>query len=193
MRLVCVLLALRFLISSFVWHDRDDERDKNEETIIWQEGRTLSWSDFRGVPEKKNSVASTYYNINSSIENREDYSTVTINAIFFPNLSWKQKDRNDKTILIHEQRHFDITELFARKLRKRIQAEKFKSQAELERRIDKLYDENDKAMEACQEEYDRQTDHSRNGVKQREWNKRVEQALIELKNYRDPSVRVTFK
>jgi hypothetical protein len=186
MRLVLLLLGIRFIFSSYVNHDR------NEEIITWQEGRALTWNDFRGVPEKRNSVASTYYNINTSVTNHKDYCTVGVTAIFFPTLSWKQKDRDDKIILIHEQRHFDISELFARKLRKRIKGEKFKSFAELESRIEVFYEQNDKAMEACQEEYDRQTDHSRNGLKQREWNRRIEQALNALKDYKDSTVRVVF-
>jgi hypothetical protein len=187
MRLVLLLLGIRFVLSSYVSHDR------SEETIPWQEGRSLTWNDFRGVPEKRNSVASTYYNISTSVADHKEYCTVGITAIFFPTLSWKQKDRDDKIILIHEQRHFDITELFARKLRKRIKSEKFNSAAELESRLEKFYEENDKAMEACQEEYDRQTDHSRNGQKQREWNKRIEQAIASLKDYKDPAIRVVFK
>jgi hypothetical protein len=187
MRLVIFLLGLRFILSSYIL------KDKEEEVIIWQEDRSLTWNDFRGVPESRNSVASTYYNINTLVKEDEDNSKIEIKAIFFPTRSWKRKDRNDRSILIHEQKHFDITELFARKLRKKIRAGKYKSFRELIKVIDKLYEENDRAMEICQDEYDRQTDHSRNGTKQREWNKRIEQALNELGDFKEPTLLVEFK
>ena len=187
MRLVIFLLGLRFILSSYIL------KDKEEEIIIWQEDRSLTWNDFRGTPESRNSVASIYYNINTLLTQEKDNSKIEIKAIFFPTRSWKRKDRDDRSILTHEQKHFDITELFARKLRKKVKAGRYKSFRDLVNIMDKLYEENDRAMEICQDEYDRQTDHSRNGTMQKEWNKRIEKALNELRDFKEPTLHVEFK
>src|ERR1700751_1707415 len=108
---------LLLLISSFASMPTM-EVQTNEISIIWQEGHLLTWSDFKGRPENPNSVASTSYDIIKRIIDYGDSATIIIRAVFFPYKSWKRKGRNDEDILIHEQRHFDIAELYARKLRK---------------------------------------------------------------------------
>lgn len=186
MRLVVGLLILRFAFSAYMPIDKD-------EVISWQEGRRLSWSDFKGVPERRNSVASTYYDINQSLSDYHNYASVEIEAVFFPRRSWKRKDRDDISILTHEQKHFDITELFARRLRKKIQSASYSNYRELEDYMNKCYKENDEAMEIFQTAYDDETDHSRNGVKQGEWNQKIEKELRELSDYKEKSFTIDYR
>src|SRR5579871_6965376 len=94
-------------------------RAYSQETIAWDSATRLTWADFRGKADNNSSFsASTASGIVYKFSmDGEGYSD-SITAVFYPNESWV-RIRDDK-YLIHEQGHFDITEIFARKLRKRL-------------------------------------------------------------------------
>ena len=48
-----------------------------------------------------------------------------VNAFFYPNESWYKPDVCNNLILSHEQLHFDITELHARKFRQMVSNTRF--------------------------------------------------------------------
>jgi hypothetical protein len=150
---------------------------ENEEAIVWQEGRSLTWDDFKGKPARRNSVASTSYEIVKEVKYHGNTANVSIRSLFFPYLSWKRNGRNDEDILKHEQGHFDIAEIFARKLRSKVKLIKCESQTELEPMLRSLAVECDEAMDKFQDTYDRETDHSRNGDVQRKWNDSLKKEL----------------
>ena len=85
-------------------------------------------------------------------------------------------------ILQHEQGHFDITELFARKLAKELKEYKFnprKYQDDVSKIYKKLMDE----KEEYQNKYDKETDFSRNKEQQAEWLEKIKDELDELDEY----------
>ena len=156
----------------------------DNDILIWKEGRPLTWDDFNGKPERRFAAASTHYDILKSISKKEDESvTVKIEAVFFRSSSWKKKSWVNEQVLAHEQKHFDIVELFARKLRRSIQESKFKNYLEVTQKVNELYDKNDKEMDIFQDKYDDETDGSMNGAKQREWEKKITKEINDLKKF----------
>ncbi len=112
MRITFLLIAFILCMSSFCIIMKD-------ETILWQKNRLLTWKDYKGKPAKRFAAASTFYNIVKTIsKTNETSSKVTIEALFFCEKSWMKKSWVNNSVLEHEQKHFDIVEIFSRKLRK---------------------------------------------------------------------------
>jgi predicted secreted Zn-dependent protease len=80
-------------------------------------------------------------------------------------------------ILSHEQLHFDISELFARKMKRSIDRHHFSSEVKSE--IREIYLEIIEEMRAFQNRYDQETNYSRSVEKQEEWNRMIAAALRE--------------
>jgi hypothetical protein len=183
MRLLIFIVALFFCC--FMPEDHSDK-------LVWNENRQLTWDDFRGKPAKRFSAASTHYDIHKLMEEKGNSAHINVEAVFFCNKSWKKTNWINNEVLIHEQKHFDIVELFARKLRKSIQSRKYTSYENLKTVSDSLYDVNDKEMDKYQDKYDDETDASMDGEKQREWNQKISDELKALSVWKKNSFTISF-
>ena len=65
------------------------------------------------------------YNFSTSYENNELKVEYTVSAYFYPTRSWYKPEVCNDVTLMHEQLHFDITELYARKMSKQLAETKF--------------------------------------------------------------------
>lgn len=150
------------------------------ETIPWSE-KKLAWKDFKGEPPLSDRVAATTasgisYQFSTS-GTRDSYKIdFEISTHFYPNKSWYKPELCDAVILSHEQLHFDISELFARKLRKEFSEATFTPE-NVKRKIRALYRKNNEELSDFQNRYDAETNFSRNREKQLIWNKKIEEAL----------------
>jgi len=101
--------------------------------IIWKKTRVLKWNDFKKNPDlKSNASASSAIGFESKplIEhiktgNRFKFKIkdMQLNAVFIPELSWVIKNiskKNSKSLLKHEQGHFDLAEEITRKTRTKV-------------------------------------------------------------------------
>ena len=79
----------------------------------------------------------------------------------------------------HEQGHFDITEIFARKMAKAMDDYKFNPRT-FRADLDTIYQQIMKEKEEYQERYDHETDYSRDKKMQAEWLKKIAEELEEL-------------
>lgn len=156
--------------------------------VFWQEDRPLTWDDFKGKPERRFAAASTSYDILKTVNK----NSVEIKAVFFTQTSWKKTSWINDQVLAHEQKHFDIVELYARKLRKQIKETNFTSYEDLKLKVETLYDANDKAMDKYQDLYDEETDGSMNGDKQREWQKKIVKEIKDLDAYKETLLQINF-
>jgi hypothetical protein len=149
--------------------------------IPWKLEKKLHWDDFKGdPPENATNAALT----SSTILISFNYSSVSLNyditCAFDKNRSWVRI--KNEHILAHEQGHFDITEIHARKLYKSLRLYKFrKSSVSLD--INQIYDHVVNDLQQMQSEYDRETDHSRNFAVQKEWQSRISDTLAVYKNF----------
>lgn len=171
--LIPFILAVLFGIGSSMAQPKECK-----ECIGWSETK-LTWDDFRGKP-KKSSPNEALTDSGMSIELKCDgtSSKAVVKCFFNPTRSWT-KSKDSEYLLAHEQLHFDITELFVRKLRKQLDA--LGNDCEkLTKHIESYYNKNYREFVKYQEQYDRESKHSLNKEKQAYWEKKVARELEEL-------------
>ncbi|MET3036770.1 DUF922 domain-containing protein [Chryseobacterium sp. NRRL B-14859] len=159
--------------------------------IIWKEEQKLVWENFKSsVKRKNNPDVAAYTNCGweySVVKSTNPKSPVTIEikAVFYEDKSWKDISKINDYILLHEQKHFDIAEVFVRKFRK-IVAEKIKTSGDYDRMFKTIYDEISDSYKNFQISYDKDTHHGMNKEKQEEYNSIISEELENLKSYKAP-------
>ena len=166
---------LFFLFLSFLGFGQEIE-----EGIPWSTDRRLTWEDFKGkIPPAADPAATTAsgisYKYSANLIHHEVHLDFEVGAFFYPNESWYKPSVCDDLVLSHEQLHFDITELFARKMRDKLNRTSFSDNVKAE--IRKIYKDILVELKDYQELYDWETNFSRNKEKQLEWNKKIAAAL----------------
>lgn len=157
--------------------------------ITWKEGEKLNWSNFKSAVNKKNNsdvVAYTHCGWQYSVvksTNPQAGVEIVIETIFNEWKSWKDVKRINDYVLLHEQKHFDIAEVYARKLRKEV-AEKIKTSGDYERNFKAIYNRIYNEYRDFQISYDRDTKHGMDKEKQAKYNNVVTEELENLKSYR---------
>ncbi len=155
---------------------------KEVEKIAWDEDRKLTWDDFQGAPDRNaDFVASTnsaiHFGYRFTITNNKVDVDYTVECFFNPKLSWFVPGNVSPYILGHEQIHFDISELHARILRKRLERKKFTKNVKSE--IETIYRRVDEQKIAMQKKFDAESDHSRNEKNEMRWRKYIASKLAE--------------
>ena len=155
----------------------------DKEKFHWDENRPLSWTDFQGRPEGPGDfVASTNSGISLSysIGKRESRFTFeySVHSNFYPKESWYRPESASEYILKHEQTHFDISELHARKLRKALA--ELRVTPRVKEDADEIYRQTERDRRAMQQAYDDDSDHSKIRDSEMQWRLFV---ASELKKY----------
>jgi hypothetical protein len=160
----------------------------DNDIITWNKNRKLSWNDFQG----KISNDKIYEVINVNNENEEDgarsrvaialnfqckagKANHIITTEFEKNNSWVIPSRKTEDLLNHEQIHFDIAEIFARKLRSKLST--LKSPCDRSSVLT-LYQSIDNELVDFQKQYDIETSHGTSKNKQQEWSSKVNNLLL---------------
>lgn len=151
-----------------------------EEEVLWRPELHLEWSDFKGEPRSSSRIAAVTasgisYTFNALEKDGYYEVDYTVNAYFYPNQSWYRPEMCDEVILSHENLHFDITELFARKMRRIMADTQFTDNVRAE--IKTIYQQIIKELSAFQDRYDKETNFSRDRAAQMVWNKEIAAAL----------------
>lgn len=157
--------------------------------IEWSPNQKLEWNNFKAPKNYKsptdNSAAYTYcgisYNVTKSSLPQGKVS-IKVKSVFYEDKSWKKTENPGDYLLKHEQLHFDIAELFARKIRKMVE-EKIKNSADFDRYFRKEYDVLYREYQNFQTAYDKDTRNSIIPEKQEAYNRMVYQMLWELSDY----------
>ncbi|NNE54922.1 MAG: DUF922 domain-containing protein [Flavobacteriales bacterium] len=156
--------------------------------IPWDATQRLSWDDFeKRVGQGGYFKAYTYSGIRYSVDSPNGYVKIDVEAYFVADESWVYRGHMNTHLLQHEQAHFDITEIYARKMRKamadyEVSARTFMNNGYM-RDVKRLYNDIYSDMEAKQKEYDRATDHSMRRNAQREWVEWIESEIAALAEY----------
>src|SRR5690242_11936695 len=114
-------------------------QDRSEELLNWSDDRKLTWNDYKASPSSESDAAAsttTYLAISYNIS-RDGFS-YTIQSKFSKSRSWG-RHKNDY-ILSHEQAHFDIAEIFARKLHQKMSEYRFNRKT-YQKDLNKIYQE----------------------------------------------------
>lgn len=177
------------LSNSWYSNRKDDEKSRYRETeqgpvIDWQSALKLRYEDFkaRGKGSPGFAVATTASAFGYSINNENGKISGSIFVRFYCNDSWWNPDYILDEVLAHEQLHFDICELFGRKLFKEVLGLRKKGRLN-QRTMQQIQTKFVKQYDDYQDLYDKQTDHSTNGDEQRRWNRKIERELKELSAY----------
>jgi hypothetical protein len=170
-------LLLAFLLAPFLL----PAQREGEELLAWSATKKLSWADYKAEPNPDSDAAATtatYLIFSYSI--RDDLPSYSIESKFSKTRSWGL--HKTAYILSHEQGHFDIAEIFARKLYKKITEYRFNKRS-YQKDLKKIYQEILDEKEKMQQDYDRETNHSINREKQTEWLQKISRELEQYKDY----------
>jgi hypothetical protein len=120
-------------------------------------------------------------------------ATIRITAEFRPHESWTRypKIKLPAVALDHEKRHFDITEIYARKIRQMVSTTKFSSIG-FNEELDALFKEMAAQHRAEQARYDLETNHSIKPEEQKQWNVWIDSQLKALSKYSGEIVNISL-
>lgn len=155
------------------------------ERFTYEEKPMLTWADFRGLPLKsvpyKASVNSGMgYSYSSDVTNGKVTAIKTVaHSYFYPEFSWKRDiDEQNASLLAHEQKHWEITELHTRMLRKQFAAYKLGKNPKAD--IQAIFTRVEQQRKAMQLQYDKETSHGLNKEAQKNWEILVTERLFKL-------------
>lgn len=157
--------------------------------IYWSETKKLTWNDFKGKSNLgKDSSVVAFANVGmgysaETTTNPKAPVKIKVSVFFDQQKSWKVDYIKGDRVLHHEQLHFDIAELFGRKLRKKI-VEKIKNSQDYQTIFVDIYKTNLAEYKSFQNQYDKETNHGLNEEKQLFYNNLIAEELKKLNNYR---------
>jgi hypothetical protein len=167
----CAIATL--LASSFRYADNS--------LIDWSSERKLTWEDFKAPPDKNSpnaALTSTAIKIDFTFNNQ--VLKYHIRCQFDKKNSWGRV-KNDY-ILSHEQGHFDIAEIFARRLNQALK--EYQPHPEtISKEINKIYQDQMQQYHDRQTLYDEETKFSIDTQKQAGWLKKIREELLDLAAY----------
>lgn len=187
MKTLSVILV--FLFCSGLIVARQHQPEKNY--IYWSDDYKLVWTDFEEIPERYSEHAAF------SVVGYESWFTMDnlgyeaeISTYFSKNESWSKSWIS--SLLIHEQSHFDLAEVYARKFRKRVK-EAMETENISVSIFQRMSDEAMSRLEAAQKEYDEATNFSMDYLAQLQWTEKIRAQLKELEAFAAPKVVVSRK
>lgn len=179
MQLKSIILCFVFLLIG---------TSSNENTISWDKDRKLTWEDFKADPDaNSDAVALTAsgitfgYSVKTSGRRIIGFTT-SVEAHFYPDKSWYLTESADDYILGHEQLHFDITELYARKFRQ--QLDRLVVNQNIKIQMNQIHEAINTALTKTQHTYDEQTQHSIVVDAQKYWENFIAEELQKLDKYK---------
>jgi hypothetical protein len=171
--------------------------DGRSALIEWSADRKLDIRDFKArVPALSGDASRSWVAIETDWGCREGQAFSEARAVFDPSRSWwrnvdgnlwqgsddslllSPRDDHGRALLVHEQVHFDLTEVWARKIRAQFKAlpEACKVPGGT-RGIENAIADFERGWEREQKTYDDDTDHGANAVRQKAWTLKTEKAL----------------
>ena len=161
-----------FLITCFLQLDNN--------CILW-ERNVLRKSNFKLVSEEFEGYdrrAMTYAKISIKTTKKGGKVVFIVCNRFLKDRSWKKSDF-DEYVLNHEQRHFDIAEIYARKIRYSLDSIK----SEPLKYYKSIVQNHLRARKKYSEKYDDETNHSQNKEVQELWNNYIDKELLRYEEY----------
>jgi hypothetical protein len=171
-----ILLLFVFLLGAFTFI--------NNSFIDWSAERRLTWDDFKARPDNNSPNAAL-----TGTDIRFDFSYSSdkgfqyhITCRFDKSKSWGRVKTD--YILSHEQGHFDIAEIYARKLCKALR-EYHPDVEKANKEVNKIYERVMNELTETQKQYDHETNFSINKEQQTMWLKKINDELKNLQAYSD--------
>lgn len=158
-----------------------------EQNKYWNSEKDLRWEDFKAEPDLRipyhaitSSGISFSWSIRISPDGKENFKS-EIQTYFNPKESWVKKDSKSPVLLAHEQLHFDISELHARKLKQAV--EQYEVTPEIKNDMRRIFDSIQRERIEMQERFDLESRHGTDSIMEVKWQNQVRLELEELKEY----------
>lgn len=203
-RLVTRGAVLGVLILSF-WalaSSGTDLASGTAQEVMWSEALSIHWALFLSPPPPdaalRTAAAAIHMTVRWSLsyvarynastrswEGAIDRSSLNVTNTMEPSLSWVIPGKDCETTLNHEQRHFDLNEVYRRKLDlslSRLTATGASAETTkklLKERIDATANEILGALQEMQARYDRETAHGMNSAEQTRWDGMIDAWLVD--------------
>ncbi len=159
------------------------EEPKVDRVLHWSSYEKLNWQDFQGKPHPKypHIAALTYSSIVYKYHCENDRLKIDVEANFRINDSWVRPEAMTQYYLDHEQLHFDITELYARKFREAVSNRAFTCDQvdDFEVLANSVLDE----WRHLENKYDLETHFSHDAEMQRDWYTFVHDQMMDYRAY----------
>lgn len=159
------------ILTFLLWGTSSDTPD----ILYWSESSPLVWEDFQGEAKydyrNRDISALTSSGILHYRGCKNGKIIYKVRAYFEKKESWYKSDAHTDYHLAHEQLHFDVTELYARKLRKLLSKQEFRCGDE--EQFEKYIEQYLSNWETAQQAYDFATHHSIDKEKQKEWHYKI--------------------
>lgn len=168
-----------------------------ERQFSWHPDRKLTWNDFRGpVLRDMNDIraAGTFCGIGFETNSlSEDNSNIEVHVYntFYVDKSWIKELDKDDHILAHEQGHFDLCELYTRKMRAKLNdILRTTDRALLKNAIEQAYTEVQYEYGARQQLYEDETAHGVIYNVQARWQADIAKELKETEQWTESNIYV---
>ncbi len=149
-------------------------------SFAWSADRKLSWQDLQGVPSRtQQHVAAItacgigYYTSSVTANERP---VITVYNTFYMQDSWVRHESADARVLEHEQGHFDLCEIYTRKLRQAINDAHITG-ANMKQELSRIYTRITVEYEARQQAYEAETSHGTVADAQKRWTFQIQSEL----------------
>lgn len=182
-------LSILFLIISLTGFSQKNSK-LLKDTLIWSADYELSKSDFQGKAKKGYAGNAATFIYLYTQENNGEMQFV-VEALMSKTKS--ALSTNSEYMLKHEKGHFDICEIYARKLRQRMQKKDFMKVKNINAEISGMYKQIIEELKEAQDKYDNQTEHSMNMAQQKSWDEKIIIQLRELDDYSSTIVDIVNK
>ncbi len=169
---------------------RAEDATPFERMITWYPKRRLRLADFMGDTAARPFRAASYCGITYHGGQVGRKVTVVVEAFFDHHVSYFKRDSDDAEVLIHEQVHFDMAEIYARRLRKRIAETSFAG-VDATSRLQDMYTEAMRELAIEQDRYDAEV--YADPSKQSSWSDSVVFRLAELDMYSSHALTISTK
>jgi hypothetical protein len=175
------------LIRSVLLTFEQDPIQNYSDTILWNENYHLTWDDFKGKdtnPSGFSAQSNCLYTLEKIPDYRNDTMIIRIimNPCFTRKASWVHQDALQDTLLMHEQLHFDLCELYGRIFRKEASLLQ-PNPLNADNQINKVFAEMWRNYQLEQDRYDSETQHGTITSEQLRWISDTRMRLDELKSW----------
>jgi len=155
-----------------------------DDAIVWSADRQLTWDDFKAKPIRELDGARSALNYRTAVGCRNQRLQVRVLTVFLPaqsSVTYRiiSSGLASRVGLAHEQLHFDLAEVFARRIR-RMYAELTKPCPRTDDALNALADPLFREAAETQNRYDDYTRFGESEARQLEWAKRIAADLAEL-------------
>jgi predicted secreted Zn-dependent protease len=176
MKLALTMLAILLLLSA-----SSAIKTKSKNHLEWNEYAPLAWSDFQGsVNVHSHGDAASTISIRATPYYKNRKLVYEVKALFIKDQSWYKS--SSARLLHHEQLHFDLAELYARRVRKKISEYRqmgVHDVTEINKALSKVLQESNTE----DRRFDAETLHGALAHKEKMWAKEIKEELFVLRKF----------